>query len=364
MAIELTRVRKVFPDGTVALHGLSLSVAEGEMMVLVGPSGCGKSTALRLVAGLEKATSGSIAIGGEPVQDRSPRERDVAMVFQNYALYPHLTVYRNIAFPLKERRTPDGELDRRVRDIAETLGLSAQLKRKPGQLSGGQRQRVAMARALVRDPKAFLLDEPLSNLDAQLRIQVRGELATLRRRLPVTSLYVTHDQVEAMTLGDRIAVLHDGRLQQCGTPDAVFDHPANLFVAAFIGTPPMNRIAGHVVAGELHAAGLDLPQPGVPDGVVVLGFRPEALALAPGPSGRGVFGLDVDLVEPLGNETLVHGTIDAPCRARITARLRPRERPSPGTRIALQLDLAATHLFDAATGDAIPTAHPTRALTP
>jgi sn-glycerol 3-phosphate transport system ATP-binding protein len=364
VAIELTDVRKVFPDGTVALHGLSLSVAEGELMVVVGPSGCGKSTALRLVAGLERATSGTIAIGGEPVQDRSPRERDVAMVFQNYALYPHLTVYKNIAFPLKERKTPNDELDRRVRAIAETLGLTALLKRKPGQLSGGQRQRVAMARALVRDPKAFLLDEPLSNLDAQLRIQVRGDLATLRRRLPVTSLYVTHDQVEAMTLGDRIAVLHDGRLQQCGTPDEVFERPANLFVAGFIGTPPMNRVAGHVAAGELHAAGLEVPRPGVPDGDVVFGFRPEALALASDPSGRGVVGLDVDLVESLGNETLVHGTIDAPAGARVTARLGPRERPAPGTRIALQLDLAATHLFAAATGDAIPTAQPARTPTP
>jgi sn-glycerol 3-phosphate transport system ATP-binding protein len=367
MAIELTDVRKVFPDGTVALHGLTLDVPDAEMLVLVGPSGCGKSTALRLVAGLEKATSGTIAIDGHPVQDRSARERDIAMVFQNYALYPHLTVYRNIAFPLRERRTPKDELDRRVRDIAEILGLTALLKRKPGQLSGGQRQRVAMARALVRDPAAFLLDEPLSNLDAQLRIQVRGDLATLRRRLPVTSLYVTHDQVEAMTLGDRIAVMHDGRLQQCGTPDEIFERPANRFVAGFMGTPPMNLVPGRVRDGVVRVAGAQLAVPdgfaAVPDGDVIVGLRPEALTLAS--DGAGHLALAVDLVEPLGNETLVHGTIDAPpldgapadvtatSAARLTARLRPLQRPPIGSRVALAVADQALHLFDPATGLAL-----------
>jgi sn-glycerol 3-phosphate transport system ATP-binding protein len=356
MAIELTDVRKVFPDGTVALHGLSLSVHGGEMMVLVGPSGCGKSTALRLVAGLEKVTSGSVAIGGEDVTRQSARERDVAMVFQNYALYPHLNVYRNIAFPLKERRMPKQEIDRRVGEIAATLGLDGLLKRKPSQLSGGQRQRVAMARALVRDPAAFLLDEPLSNLDAQLRIQVRGDLAALRRRLPVTSLYVTHDQVEAMTLGDRIAVMHDGRLQQCGTPDEIFDRPANTFVARFMGTPPMNLASASCAGGVVELAGARLPVAGaVGDGPVIVGLRPEALRLAG--DGEGI-DLLVDLVEPLGNETLVHGTIDAACHdgdgsARFTARLHPHERPAPATRVRLAVDHAAMHLFDRESGVAL-----------
>ena len=275
------------------------------------------------------------------VTHQSARERDIAMVFQNYALYPHLNVFRNIAFPLRERRMPKAEIDKRVRAIAAILGLEELLKRKPGQLSGGQRQRVAMARALVRDPAAFLLDEPLSNLDAQLRIQVRGELAALRRRLPVTSLYVTHDQVEAMTLGDRIAVMHDGRLQQCGTPDDIFDRPANTFVARFMGTPPMNLARGFVRGGFVELAGARLRVPaGVGDGPVVAGLRPEALRLAGADDSSDTIDLVVDLVEPLGNETLVHGAIDAPAHdassatARFTARLRPHERPAAGARVA------------------------------
>jgi sn-glycerol 3-phosphate transport system ATP-binding protein len=362
MAIELTDVRKVFPDGTVALHGLTLSVGDGEMVVVVGPSGCGKSTALRLVAGLEKVTSGTIAIDGRLVQDQSARERDIAMVFQNYALYPHLNVYRNIAFPLRERRMPKDDIDRRVRAIAAVLELDPLLKRKPGQLSGGQRQRVAMARALVRDPAAFLLDEPLSNLDAQLRIQVRGELAALRRRLPVTSLYVTHDQVEAMTLGDRIAVMHDGRLQQCGSPDEIFEQPANTFVARFMGTPPMNLARARVTGDAVELAGARLSAPaGVAGGPVFAGLRPEALSLAGGDEA-GTLELAVDLVEPLGNETLVHGTIDAMAHdesgdsARFTARLRPHERPAPGTRVRLAVDVGALHLFDHESGLALPLA--------
>jgi sn-glycerol 3-phosphate transport system ATP-binding protein len=368
--IELRELRKEFPGGTVALHGLTLTVGSGEVLVLVGPSGCGKSTALRLVAGLEQPTSGSVAIGGEDVSDLGPRERDLAMVFQNYALYPHLDVFRNIAFPLKEQRVAKPDIDRRVRAVADMLELSELLKRKPGQLSGGQRQRVAMARALVREPRGFLLDEPLSNLDAKLRAQVRGELKTLLARLGVTSIYVTHDQVEAMTLGDRIAVLDRGRLQQLGTPDEVFDRPANLFVAAFMGSPPMNLLRGRVEGGLLQAGSLRLEVTGVPDGEIVVGFRPESLGLAGG-GGPGLE-LQVEVVEPLGTETLVHGSTEgdlvrpeeilgegdelpglAGARAAIAARLGPRERPAAGERVRLELDVAGAHLFDARTGQAL-----------
>jgi sn-glycerol 3-phosphate transport system ATP-binding protein len=368
--IELRDVRKEFPGGTVAVHDLSLTVGSGEVLVLVGPSGCGKSTALRLIAGLEKPTSGSIAIGGEDVVGLGPRERDLAMVFQNYALYPHLDVFRNIAFPLKERRVAKPDIDRRVREMAGMLELSELLRRRPGQLSGGQRQRVAMARALVREPRGFLLDEPLSNLDAKLRVQMRGELKTLLARLSVTSIYVTHDQVEAMTLGDRIAVLNRGLLQQLGTPDEVFDRPANLFVAAFMGSPPMNLLRGRVERGLLRAGTLRLEMADVPDGEVVVGFRPESLGL----TGGGGPGLDmqVEVVEPLGTETLVHGSTEgelvrpeetlgegdslpalAGTRAAIAARLGPRERPVTGERVRLELDVAGIHLFDGGTGQAL-----------
>jgi sn-glycerol 3-phosphate transport system ATP-binding protein len=365
--VELLDVRKEFPGGTVAVEDLSLTVASGEVLVLVGPSGCGKSTALRMIAGLEKPTSGSIVIGGVEVSGLGPRERDLAMVFQNYALYPHLNVFRNIAFPLKERRVARAEIERRVREVADMLELGELLKRKPGQLSGGQRQRVAMARALVREPRAFLLDEPLSNLDAKLRAQVRGELKALLGRIGVTSLYVTHDQVEAMTLGDRIAVLDRGRLQQLGTPDEVFDRPANLFVAAFMGSPPMNLLRGRADGGRLSAGPLRLSAEAVPDGDVVVGFRPEALSL-----GAGALEMQVEVVEPLGTETLVHGSIDgelvrpedvtgeaselpalAGGRATIAARLGPRERPAVGERVTLGLDVDGVHLFDARTGRAL-----------
>src|SRR5438067_4856831 len=249
-------VTKEFPGGTIAVDCLTLDVADGEFMILVGPSGCGKTTALRMVAGLEKPTSGTIAIGDRVVNGLSARDRDVAMVFQNYALYPHMTVRRNLAYPLRQRHTPAPEVDRRVAEISAMLGLDDLLKRRPAQLSGGQRQRVAMGRALVREPKVFLLDEPLSNLDAKLRVQMRSELKRLHARLQVTTIYVTHDQVEAMTLGDRIAVLSWGRIQQLGAPQDIYEHPANVFVAGFIGSPPMNLLrgtarAGRVVAGDL-----------------------------------------------------------------------------------------------------------------
>ncbi len=242
--VALNNVTKRFPGGTCALDELSLEISDGEFLILVGPSGCGKTTALRLIAGLERATSGTITIGDTTVNGVSPRDRDIAMVFQNYALYPHMTVYRNLGFGLRERRTPKREVDRRVREISTVLGLDELLKRRPAQLSGGQRQRVAMGRALVREPKAFLLDEPLSNLDAKLRVQMRAELKRLHAKLGITTIYVTHDQIEAMTLADRIVVMSAGQALQIGTPQEVFARPANLFVAGFIGSPAMNLLRG------------------------------------------------------------------------------------------------------------------------
>src|SRR3954449_1170124 len=242
--VKLEHVTKRFSSDAVALDDLSLEVQDGEFLILVGPSGCGKTTALRIVAGLEKPTSGRITIGDRVVNDISPRDRDIAMVFQNYALYPHMTVYKNLAFGLKERRTPKVEIDRRVREVSSILGLDALLKRRPAQLSGGQRQRVAMGRALVREPKAFLMGGPLSNLDAKLRVQMRTEIQRLQHELGTTTMYVTHDQVEAMTMGDRVAVMRDGRLVQVDTPQALYDRPADLFVAGFIGSPAMNFLQG------------------------------------------------------------------------------------------------------------------------
>src|SRR5881296_3778921 len=244
--VVLDHVTKVFDDQVMAVDDLTLTVGDGEFIILVGPSGCGKTTALRMLAGLEKVTSGRIAIDGRVINDVSPRDRDIAMVFQNYALYPHMTVFRNLAFGLRQRKVPSREIDRRVHEVSEILGLEDLLKRRPAQLSGGQRQRVAMGRALVREPKAFLLDEPLSNLDAKLRVQMRAEIARLQSALRTTTVYVTHDQVEAMTMGHRIAVLKDGRLQQLGTPLEIYETPANLFVAAFIGTPPMSFVPASI----------------------------------------------------------------------------------------------------------------------
>ena len=266
--VTLEGLRKVFPGKPpmVALEGLDLEIGDGELLILVGPSGCGKTTALRCVAGLEKPTAGRILIGEQEVQELPPKRRDVAMVFQNYALYPHLTVYHNLAFGLKEHRVPRAEVDRRVREMSRILGLDALLGRRPAQLSGGQSQRVAMGRALVREPRLFLLDEPLSNLDAKLRGQMRAEIQQLQRRVGVTSLYVTHDQAEAMTLGDRIVVLNQGRLLQLGTPEDVFRRPVNLFVAAFMGTPSMNLLRGQVRDGQVEAGELRFGAAGLPPG--------------------------------------------------------------------------------------------------
>jgi len=362
-------VGKVFAGRVVALDDLTLTIHDGEFMILVGPSGCGKSTALRLVAGLDRPSSGRIGIGGTVVNDVSPRDRDIAMVFQNYALYPHMTVERNLAFGLRQRKTPRDDVGRRVHEISDMLGLGELLGRRPGQLSGGQRQRVAMGRALVREPKAFLLDEPLSNLDAKLRVQMRSELKKLHRRLEITTIYVTHDQVEAMTLGDRIAVMNAGRLQQLGGPQDVYDRPANVFVAGFIGSPPMNLLRGSVRAGTASAGTFSVAAPGVKDGPVTVGVRPEAFRIASADAAGPCIEAEVDVVEPLGDEVLVHGSVDARparsgaeedeatlladagTRAAITIRFDPGQRPTPGDRITVTADPARVHLFDDVSGE-------------
>jgi multiple sugar transport system ATP-binding protein len=322
--IAIRAATKTYDGGVLAVDAIDLDVADGELLVLVGPSGCGKSTLLRMVAGLEEITSGSVDIGGRDVTDLAPKDRDVAMVFQSYALYPHMTVRKNIAYPLRLAKVPKADLERRVADVARLLQLDEVLDRRPSQLSGGQRQRVAMGRALVREPQAFLMDEPLSNLDAKLRVEMRAEIARLQRTLGVTTLYVTHDQVEAMTMGTRVAVLDKGRLQQVDTPQRIYDAPRNLFVATFMGSPAMNLLPGRVVRDggalviDLGAQRLvvdaDLAEahPGL-DGLVgqrvILGVRPEALddaALEPDVPGDRVLEATVDLVESLGAELMVH----------------------------------------------------------
>ncbi len=368
--VVLDEVTKVFPGGTTAVDQLSLEIEDGEFMILVGPSGCGKTTALRMIAGLEKPSAGTIRIGDRVVNEVSARDRDIAMVFQNYALYPHMTVQRNLAYPLRQQRIAKPEISRRVHEVAEMLSLEDLLKRRPAQLSGGQRQRVAMGRALVREPKVFLLDEPLSNLDAKLRVQMRAGLKRLHGRLGITTVYVTHDQVEAMTLGDRIAVLSDGRLQQLGPPQEVYDRPANVFVAGFIGSPPMNLLRGSCRGGRVRAGELEIERPGVPDADLIVGLRPESLQLAT--DGMPSLEFRVDVVEPLGDELIVHGSLAAELVAasgeeppeptlsgangtglEAVARMSPRERPAERSVIRLGIEPADIHLFDARTGVAI-----------
>jgi multiple sugar transport system ATP-binding protein len=326
--ISLIDLSKEYADGTKAVSSLGIDIADGEFIVLVGPSGCGKTTALRMVAGLEDITGGRIEIGGRTVNDLPPKDRDIAMVFQNYALYPHMNVYDNMAFGLRRRGVPKQEVDRRVTEAAGILELGDVLKKQPGRLSGGQRQRVAMGRAIVREPQAFLMDEPLSNLDAKLRIQMRAEIARIQRDLGVTTIYVTHDQSEAMTLGDRVAVMRGGFLQQIDTPQVVYDHPENLFVAAFIGSPAMNLLEGRLTraGGELSLqlgsqsfaldAGVlaDVPAlEGYVDRPVGVGIRPEDMEDASlDPRGDARLRTAVDIRENMGSEVLVHVAIDAP----------------------------------------------------
>src|SRR4051812_16955328 len=303
--ITLDHVTKRYPDGFEAVKGMSLDIQDGEFMILVGPSGCGKSTALRMIAGLEDISDGQMLIGGDVVNDRAPKDRDIAMVFQNYALYPHMTVARNMGFALELKGVDKAEIDRKVREAAEVLDLVNHLDRKPANLSGGQRQRVAMGRAIVRDPKAFLMDEPLSNLDAKLRVQMRTVISRLQNRLGTTTVYVTHDQTEAMTLGDRVAVLRAGELQQVGTPKELYDNPVNLFVAGFIGSPSMNFMAGEVRDGKVHLpfGEIALPSGIQHQGKVAAGLRPEDFedaALASDKEGI-TFRTTIELLESMGS---------------------------------------------------------------
>ncbi|MGH2630698.1 MAG: ABC transporter ATP-binding protein [Actinomycetota bacterium] len=394
--VVLDGVAKVYPDGTEAITDLDLDIDDGEFMVFVGPSGCGKTTALRMVAGLEDISRGTIAIGDRVVNDVPSKDRDLAMVFQNYALYPHLKVYDNMAFGLRLRKEDKAEIDRRVRQAAQVLGLEEYLDRKPKNLSGGQRQRVAMGRAIVREPRAFLMDEPLSNLDAKLRVQMRAEIARLQDDLGVTTIYVTHDQIEAMTMGDRVAVIKKGLLQQVDVPQVLYDHPVNLFVAGFIGSPAMN-----MVHGELHregdawrctfgsiTLGLDPDVVGSRPALasfegkpLVVGIRPEDIEDAAihddVPDDRR-FRTRVNLREALGSEVLVHFDVDSPPvltddtrelardagvaelegdrhegRSTFVARLSPRTEARPRTDIELVVDTSRMHFFDPDTGSTI-----------
>ncbi len=367
-AITLEHVEKRYGDGFPAVNDVSLEIADGEFMILVGPSGCGKSTLLRMIVGLEDATAGEIRIGGQRVNEKPPRDRNLAMVFQNYALYPHLTVFENIAFPLRLRSLPADEVRRRVEEASAILELNEHLERKPSQLSGGQRQRVAMGRAIVREADAFLFDEPLSNLDAQLRGQMRTEIARLQQRLGVTTVYVTHDQVEAMTLGDRVAVLRKGVLQQVDTPRALYERPANLFVAGFIGSPSMNMLP----AAAFPAVSLDSDG----DRELVVGIRPEHLEdealVDPEVRDRGIgFDAEVESVEWLGAEQFVYVPWEAPAdlveplhrlaveldressSPWLVARIDPKSGIRRGDKARLWFDPDKLHVFDARTGESL-----------
>ena len=384
--IVLDRVTKEFDNGFVAIDDISLTVADGEFLVLVGPSGCGKSTLLRMVAGLEEVTAGTVFIDGRDVTELAPRHRDIAMVFQNYALYPHMDVRRNLAYGLKVRKTSKDEIDRRVEEVAHLLGLGKLLDRKPGALSGGQRQRVAMGRAIVREPAAFLMDEPLSNLDAKLRVTMRSELSRLHDRLGVTTVYVTHDQVEAMTLGQRVVVLRDGVIQQVDTPQALYARPENLFVAAFIGSPAMNLVEATVADGRAAFAGWDLPLDPARrprDGRVILGLRPESFEDASLADGDlPTVEVDVTVVEELGSDSHVIFPIEAPrveaeeLRAAVddeedaliaddrsmwNARVSSKADAEPGQRIRLALDPAELYFFDPETGASLTVGAPAAA---
>ena len=380
-AIEMKNIVKQYGDGFPAVNDVSIDVADGELMILVGPSGCGKSTLLRMIVGLEDITSGDMVIGGERVNDKAPRDRNLAMVFQNYALYPHLSVFENIAFPLRLAKTHSSdEIDQKVREAAETLELTEHLQRKPGNLSGGQRQRVAMGRAIVRNAQAFLFDEPLSNLDAKLRGQMRTEISRLQRKLGVTTVYVTHDQTEAMTLGDRVAVLKKGLLQQLASPRELYEQPVNLFVAGFIGSPPMNFLPAQVKGDkvELPFVTVDIPpqarEKAKDKGLLIAGIRPEyfedAKLIDAAKAQKGqTFRATIDVVEWLGNEQYAYIPFDAP--PEVASQLADLEKEMDGeslrTQLVVSLDAAAKvfrgeeaelfidasrmHLFDPSTGE-------------
>ncbi len=345
-------VRKNYGDLEV-IHGVNCQIADGEFIVILGPSGCGKSTLLRMIAGLEEISGGEVSIGGRVVNDLEPKDRDIAMVFQSYALYPHMSVYDNLAFGLKLRKTPKADIERRVKEAAGILGLDRFLDRKPKALSGGQRQRVALGRAIVREPAVFLMDEPLSNLDAKLRVQTRAEIARLHQRLGTTTVYVTHDQVEAMTMGDRIAVMKDGLLQQVGTPQELYDHPRNVFVAGFIGSPAMNFATVKATEGEdlmLGSAKLNLSGAAAraaadrPKGAdLLIGFRPEHLDIADGRGETVNIPARVDVVEYLGNEELIHAQTEG---TEIVALIPSDRRVKPGDQVNLGVPLEKLHMFD------------------
>jgi multiple sugar transport system ATP-binding protein len=351
-AVELRKVVKSYDSRTTVIHGVDLDIAHGEFVVFVGPSGCGKSTLLRMIAGLEPISGGEVLIDGDVVNDRPPRSRDIAMVFQDYALYPHKNLFDNMAFGLRLRKTPEAEVQRRVNDAAALLRIDHMLQRKPRELSGGQRQRVAIGRAIVRQPKVFLFDEPLSNLDAQLRNEMRSEIKRLHQRLGATIIYVTHDQTEAMTLADRICVLQAGHKMQYDTPDTIYNRPAALFVAGFTGAPPMNLVDCTVAAGHADLGGVRVALP-VPlahaQGSFKLGIRPENLRLAAAQDDQAVPAA-VSLLEPLGSETLATLKIG---NTEMVARLSANFRAAPGTPVTLHLDTAHLHLFDVDSGNAL-----------
>jgi multiple sugar transport system ATP-binding protein len=360
-SIAFEDVSKVFDDGTRAVDGLDLEIADGEFTILVGPSGSGKSTALRMVAGLEETSSGAISIGDRLVNDVAPKDRDIAMVFQSYALYPHMSVEANMGFALKLAKEQPGAIRERVGRAASRLGIGELLQRRPRALSGGQRQRVALGRAIVRSPQAFLMDEPLSNLDAKLRVEMRAYIARLHQELGTTTLYVTHDQTEAMTMGDRVAVMRDGRLEQCDTPQVLYEHPVNVFVAGFIGSPAMNLLRGVVDDDGVLLGTSRLPVSTSHRGDVIVGIRPEAME----PAADGELALPVVLSEMLGSDVLLH--CEAPAASVLTgdmldaaddlvedttrfiARVPPSFRPAIGETVRLRVDPARVHLFDPAT---------------
>jgi multiple sugar transport system ATP-binding protein len=347
--VRYVQATRIYPGNEeAAVDALELHIQDGEFMVLVGPSGSGKTTALRMLAGLEEVDAGAVMIGGRDVTDLPPKERDVSMVFQNYALYPYLTVAANIGFPLKIAKVKKTVREQRVREVAKLLGLEDYLERKPAQLSGGQRQRVAMGRAIIRLPSVFLMDEPLSNLDAKLRVQMRADIAALQADFGVTTVYVTHDQAEAMTLGHRVAVLHEGKLQQCGPPRSLYERPENIFVAGFIGSPAMNLCTLPASNGAVSFGGVDVPVPkAAPNGSFVLGVRPESLEVASeGLAAR------VDVVEDVGADAFVFCTAELGGEStRLVARAEARRAPQQGDRVSLRPRADEAHLFDPASGE-------------